>query len=186
MKARLIDKLLFSYESFSSDQSPSENLRTSEFKNIVIQKAGKGNKIVIQDKISHISTIEEILNDHQKFSNLDIPAGKEINYVTNLEKRITSDIKLLKNAEIIDETTYKNIKPVGSRPCTLYGVRKSAKETKNGLPPFRPILPAVGTPTYTLGTTFLTLLTENEYTVTDPFHFAEEICKQDLIYIWLV
>ena len=27
-------------------------------------------------------------------------------------------------------------------------------------------------------TTFLASLTENEYTVTDSFHFAEEICKQ--------
>ena len=26
---------------------------------------------------------------------------------------------------------------------------------------------------------FLTPLTQNEYTVTDSFHFAEEICKQD-------
>ena len=62
--------------SFCSDQSPSENLRTSEFKNIVIQRADKGNTIVMQDKIDHINAIEEILNDHIKFSNLDIPAGK--------------------------------------------------------------------------------------------------------------
>ena len=52
--------------------------------------------MVILDKISYISVIEEILNDHIKFSNLDIPADKEINYITNLEKRITSDLKLLK------------------------------------------------------------------------------------------
>ena len=62
----------------------------------MIQKADKGNTMVILDKISYISVIEEILNDHIKFSNLDIPAGKEINYITNLEKRITSDLKLLK------------------------------------------------------------------------------------------
>ena len=68
----------------SSDQSPSENLTVSEFKalrhlsknkNIVIQKADKDNTIVILDKISYISAIEEILNDLTKFSNLDIPAG---------------------------------------------------------------------------------------------------------------
>ena len=62
----------------------------------MIQKADKGNTMIILDKISYISVIEEILNDHVKFSNLDIPAGKEINYITNLEKRITSDLKLLK------------------------------------------------------------------------------------------
>ena len=134
---------------------------------------------MILDKIFHISAIEEILNDHTKFSNLDIPAGKEINYMTNLEERITSDLKLLKNAEIIDEAAYKNNKPVGSRPCILYRLGKVQKETKNGLPPFRPILSAIGTPTYKLGTPFLTPLTKHEHTVTDSFHFAEEICKQD-------
>ena len=56
------------------------------------------------------------------------------------------------------------------------------KEAKNGLPPFRPILLVIGTPTYKLAKyllPFLTPLTQNEYTVTDSFHFAEEICKQD-------
>ena len=148
----------------------------------MIQKGSKGNTIVILDNISYISAIEEILNDHIKFSNLDIPAVKEINYITNLEKRITSDLKLLKDKEIIDKATYKNIKPVGSKPGVLYGLGKVYKEAKNGLPPFRPILSAIGTPTYKLAKyllPFLTPLTQNEYTVTDSFHFAEEICKQD-------
>ena len=52
---------------------------------------------MILDNISYTSAIEEILIDHTKFSNLDIPAGNEINYITNLEKRITSDLKLLKD-----------------------------------------------------------------------------------------
>ena len=41
---------------------------------------------------------------------------------------------------------------------------------------------AIGTPTYKLAKfllPFLTPLTQNEYTVTDSFRFAEEICKQD-------
>ena len=148
----------------------------------MIQKAGKGNTIVILDKISYISAIEEILNDHTKFSNLDILAGKEINYITNLEKRISSDLKLLKDKEIIDKATYKNIKPVGSRPGVLYGLERVHKEAKNGIPPFRPILLAIDTPTYKLAKYLLpclTPLTQNEHTVTKPFHFAEEICKQD-------
>ena len=109
----------------------------SKNKNILIQKADKGNTIVILVKISYISVIEEILKDHIKFSNLDIPAGKEINYKTILEKRITSDLKLLNDKEIIDNATYKNIKSVGSRPGVLYGLGKVHKEAKNGLPLFR-------------------------------------------------
>ena len=41
---------------------------------------------------------------------------------------------------------------------------------------------AIGRPTYKLAkylVPFLTPLTQNEDTVTDSFHFAEEICKQD-------
>ena len=186
IKARLLDTVLPSYESFSRDQSPSENLTASQFKalrhlsknkDIVIQKADKGNTIVILDKISYISATEETLNDQTKFSNLEILAGKEINYITNLEKKTTSDLKPLKDEETYDKATYKNMKPVGSRPGVLYGLGKVHKETNNGLPPFRPILSAIVTPTYKLAKfllPFLTPLTQNEYTVTDSFHFVEK------------
>ena len=79
MKTRLLDTALSSYESFYSDQIPFENLTASEFKalmnlsknkNLGIQKEGKGNPIVILDKISYIKAIKEILNDQAKFSNL--------------------------------------------------------------------------------------------------------------------
>ena len=46
------------------------------------------------------------------FSKLDIPDGKEIIYIINLEKRITSELKLLTNKEIIDKYSYKSIKSV--------------------------------------------------------------------------
>ena len=137
---------------------------------------------MILDKCSYISAIEEILNDNSKFSKLDIPTGKEINHIVNLKKRITSELKLLKDKEIIDKSIYKSIKPVGSRPGILYGSGKIHKKTRNGIPPFRPILSAIGTPTYNLAKfllKFLTPSTANEFTVIDSFHFAEEISQQD-------
>ena len=79
---------------------------------------------MILDKCFYISRIEEILNDNSKFSKLDIPAGKNINYIINLEKRFTSGLKLLKNKESIDKSTYKSIKPLGYRPVILYGLGK--------------------------------------------------------------
>ena len=96
IKARLLDTVLTFYQNFSSDRDPPENLTSSEFKalkrlsknkNIVIQKADKGNTVVILDKCSYISAIEEILNENSKFSKLNIPAGKEINHIVNLEKK---------------------------------------------------------------------------------------------------
>ena len=79
---------------------------------------------MIFDKCSYISATEEILNDNSKFSKFDIPAGKEINHIVNLEKRITSELKLLKDKEIIDKSTNKSIKPVGSRTSILNGFGK--------------------------------------------------------------
>ena len=159
IKARLLDTPLSSYQNFSSDWEPPENLTSSEFKtfkllsknkDIVIQKADKGTTVVILDKCSYISGIEEILNDNSKFSKLDIPAGKEINHIVNLEKRITSELKLLTHKEIIDKCTYKSMKLVGSRPGISFGLDKIHWETCNGIPPFCPILSAIGTPTYKL------------------------------------
>ena len=191
LKTRLLDTTLSSYESFSSDRSRSENSTTSKFKalrhlsknkNIVVHRADKGNTIVIIDKISYISAIKEILNDHTKFSNLDIPAGKEIIYITKLENRITSELKLLKMKKLLITLLIKTLNQLGDRSGILYGLRKVHKKTKNGLPSFRPILSPIGTPIYKLEKcllSFLTSLTENEYAVTGSFYFAEEICKQD-------
>ena len=36
-----------------------------------------------------------------------------MNYIKNIEKRITSDLKLLNHDEVFDKATYENIKPAG-------------------------------------------------------------------------
>ena len=46
--------------------------------------------VVILDKCSYIGTIEGILNEISKFSILDIPAGKEVSLIVNLEKIVIS------------------------------------------------------------------------------------------------
>ena len=158
----------------------------SKNKNILIQKADKGNATVILDKISYISAIEEILNDRTKFSNLDVLAGKEINYIKNLEKRITFDLKLLKDKEIIDKATYKDIKPVGSRPGVLYRLRKVHKEAKNGQPPFHSILSAIGMPVYKLAKFLLPFLMALTQRIQTHFILLKKFVNKTLIYISLV
>ena len=52
----------------------------------------------------------------------------------------------------------------------------------NGLSPFRPILSAIGTPTYKLAKFLVPALsdiTQNEFTVTDSFTFLDEILTQN-------
>lgn len=103
MKDRLLYIAFSSCENFCSDWSLC--LTTSEFKvyrylsknkSFVIYKADKGSTIVILDKTFYINSIEEILNDYTKCASLDIPTSKEINYIRNLDKRITPDLKVLK------------------------------------------------------------------------------------------
>ena len=55
---------------------------------------------------------------------LDIPVGKEINHIINLEKRITLELKLLRHKNIIDGSSLKSIKTAGSRTGILYGLVK--------------------------------------------------------------
>ena len=144
---------------------------------------------MILDKCSYISVIKEILNDNSKFSKLDIPAGKEINHIVNLEKRITLELKLLKDKEIIDKSTYKSTKPVGSRPGILNGLGEIHKETRNGIPPFIPILSVIGTLTYKLAKILLKFLppsTTNELTVIDSFTLQKKFVNRIPSYTWLV
>ena len=185
MKARIIDTILSSYQGFPIGQILSENLATYEFralknlagnKNIVNQEAGKGNTIVILDTTFNISGIKELLNDHTKCFNLNVPTGTEINYITNFEKNITSDLKLLNKGEIVDKITYKNIKPVWAKLGILYESGNVIKEIKKGLKTFSPVLPATDSLIYKLANVFLplsTLLEVNNCTIRDSYNFAE-------------
>ena len=87
-------------------------------------------------------------------------------------------MKKFKTKNAIREETYNKLRPVGSKPGTLYGSAKVHKPNKNGLPPFRPILSAIGTPQYKLAKFLVPVLsdiTQNEFTVKDSFIFVDEI-----------
>ena len=85
-------------------------------------------------------------------------------------------MKKLKNNTAINDENYNKVRPVGSKPGTLYGSTKVHKPLINGLPPSRPILSAIGTTTYKLAK-FLVLvlsdITQNEFTVKDSFTFVD-------------
>lgn len=54
----------------------------------------------------------------------------------------------MKHKEIIEKTSDKSIKQVGSRLGILYGLGEIYQETPHGLPIFVPILSDTGKPTY--------------------------------------
>ena len=150
----------------------------SRQKDIIIQKADKGNTVVIIDKNTYNNKINDILKDTTKFRELKIKPGKELNYIVNLEKKLRDVYKRLLESGHLDKNTYDKIKPEGSRPGILYGLCKVHKKSVNGSPPFRPILSAINTPTYNLAkflVPILSPLTHNEYTVKDSFSFSNEV-----------
>ena len=159
VKAPLQDTAFTSYSVFNKDNFLPSNLSKNEFEsqcklknenNLVIQKTDKGNTIVIFDKDSYLKSVETLLKDSSKFKNIPIAPDKDLRYISNSEKKITDLLKKLKNKNAISEETYNKLRPVGSKPGTLYGSAKLHKPLINGLPQFRTILSAVGTPTYKL------------------------------------
>ena len=143
-------------------------------KNFVTQKAHKGDIIAILEKDSYLKSVETLLKESSKFKRIPIAPDKDLNYVTDSEKRVTDLLKKLKNKNVISEETYNKTRPVDSKPGTLYGSAKVHKLLRNGLPPFRPIFSVIGTPTYKLAKALVPILfdiTLNESAVKDSFSF---------------
>ena len=75
---------------------------------------------------------------------------------------------------------------MGSRAGWLYSSAKVHKPIIDNCPSFRPILSAIGTPTYNLAkflVPILSPLTVNEFTVHDSLPFAEEVVNFDANFI---
>ena len=108
-------------------------------------KGRQGNTIVVTlGKDSYLKSVETLLKDSSKFKSILAAPDKDLNYIINSEKRVTELLKKLKNKNEISEETYNKLRSVGSKPRTLYGLTKVHKPLLNGLPPFRPILSAIG------------------------------------------
>ena len=71
---------------------------------IVIQKADKGNNIVVLSRSDYISELSKILEDTSKFKRVNIEEGKALNHLIHMEERI---IRLLKTLEDQGEISEK-------------------------------------------------------------------------------
>ena len=91
--------------------------------------------------------MENILKDQNKIEKVKIKT-RILNFQVNHEKRINEYLKSLKNSGSLSVDQYEKIKAVGSRAGFLYGLCKVRKAIVDTCPPFRPILSAIGTPTY--------------------------------------
>ena len=104
-------------------------------KDLVIQKADKGNTVIILNKNDYDLKMKKILSDTSKFHKLSFDQNKVLNHIVNMENRIISVLKKLKDKNQISDKKYKDLHPVGSRPRILYGRAKIHKPIEDGVPP---------------------------------------------------
>ena len=86
----------------------------SSRKDIIIQKADKGNSVVILNKRDYIERMTEMLSDIDKFKKLNVKPGKELNLLLKHEDKLVSFLKGIKKS--IGEDLYKGLYPQGSQP----------------------------------------------------------------------
>ena len=113
-----------------------------------MQKADKVNTVVILNRKDYVCKLKNIINDRSKFHKVYIDRDKILNHLIHMENRVTDVLKNLRDKKKISSEQYKDLSPSGSRPGIMYGLAKVHKIVTDGLPSFRPILSAIGTPTY--------------------------------------
>ena len=189
IKSRLRDSAFSSYKDTS--KTFEKNLPKAEFdalkillknKDIIVQKADKGNTVVILNRKDYVCKMKNILNDSSKFHKVYIDHDKILNHLIHMENRVTDVLKNLRDKKEISSEQYKDLSPSGSRPGIMYGLAKVHKIVTDGLPSFRPILSAIGTTTYKLAKFLVSVLeplTNSEFTTKDSFTFAEKLQSFD-------
>ena len=197
LKSRIRDIGLSSFSLYNKKDHRFENLSKEEHAaflsllnndTIIIQKADKGNTVVIVDKAIYLERMEELLSDTSKFHQISFNSkhkvNKEVRHLLDMEATIKTCLDDLRDNNYLSPEDHKFMNPTGSRPGVLYGICKVHKEvgSEGETPPFRPILSAIGTSTYNMAKFFVPILktsTVNQFTIEDSFSFADEIVKQD-------
>ena len=186
LKCKIKDVGLSSFRWYNKKDHRFENLTQDEYtaflslksnNNIIIQKADKGNTVVILDRDSYVFEMEKLFGDTNKFIKVAFnpkhKVNKEVRHLTDIESSIKHCLDDLLENNYLSKEDYNYMRPCGSEPGVLYGLCKVHKkpDEPNRLPPLRPILSAIGTCSYNLAKEF----TINEYTVKDSFSFSNEI-----------
>ena len=81
----------FSFDKVEKDLSEAESIALKnliERKDLVIQKADKGNTVVITDRTKYLEGIKSLLSNSSKFMPLPIDEGKWLNYIIKISLKI--------------------------------------------------------------------------------------------------
>ena len=114
-----------------------KDLRMDE--EIVILPADKGNATVVMDKSEYMTKMNRMLEDDTYKELMRDPTSR-------IETKITRKLRELEKKGYISDKEKKFLSPQCSKPPQIYGLPKIHKE---GIP-LRPIVSAIGSPTYRL------------------------------------
>ena len=147
-----------------------KKLRTN--KEIIISKPDKGCGIVLLDKNDYINKMGNILSDNTKF----VKTTKDKDRTACIEKTISKLLCSMKRRNVIDTTTFQNIRPTGTHIPRLYGLPKIHKP---GVP-LRPVLDMVNSPYHALAKWLCKRLEPvrsvlSKYCVPDSFRLVDAI-----------
>ena len=123
-----------------------KDLRNDE--DIVILGADKGNATVVLDRSDYVMKMNQMLEDDTYRVLKKDPTAK-------VEARVTRALKELERKGCISEKERKHLSLQCSTPPQIYGLPKIHKD---GIP-LRPIVSAIGSPTYQLAKTLARILT---------------------------
>ena len=147
MKTKTKETALSSFRQYN--KNPQQNLSKEELavlanlsknKDIVIQKTDKGNYVVIVDRDTYIKRLENCLSDQREFEKITLKNDAFLNFVVKQEKRIDTIFKDSADSKSMSKERRKFVKPVGTRPGTMYENCKVHKQQVDGCPPLPSIL----------------------------------------------
>ena len=88
---------------------------------LVIEKADKGNTVVITNRENYLKGTKSLLSGNSKFIHLNVDKSKWLNYIVNLKEHFQT----LENNNNISEDEFKSICTIGKRPGILYGLTQN-------------------------------------------------------------
>ncbi|XP_062698654.1 uncharacterized protein LOC134284184 [Aedes albopictus] len=136
--------------------------------NVLVLKSDKGNKTVLMDAEEYKQKMKELLQDNQTYKPIDKDP------TLRFERQNNSLVKRLRNLDLIDDRTAKELTKYNAVCPRIYGQPKAHKP---GLP-LRPVVPNVTAPSYNLSKYVGKILQQSlvsSYNVQDSFTFCEFI-----------
>ena len=77
--------------------------KLSSMKDIVIHKSDKGNSVVIVNRVDYLKRLHELVDDDQKFEKLNVPEGKDYNFMVKEKSIVDNFLTMLREKGSIDD-----------------------------------------------------------------------------------